>query len=77
MRPIIQSFALVFATGIAFTLSACSEPTRTVEWYKEHEKERKAKLQECANNPSEHMATPNCTNAGLGEIQALTEAMRK
>lgn len=44
-------------------LAGCSESTQTVEWYKEHEAERKTMLEKCRNNPGDLAASPNCVNA--------------
>ncbi len=46
-------------------LAACSntEPTRTVEWYKEHAPERAEMLSSCRNNVGERSLAPNCLNA--------------
>lgn len=58
---------LLAAAG--FAISGCSpaEPTKTVDYYKAHPDERKAKLKECANNPGEKASEPNCVNAEQAE----------
>ena len=51
---------------VSLFLTACgteSETTKTVDYYKEHDADRKAKLTECENNPGELANTPNCQNA--------------
>ena len=47
-------------------LAACArepEPAPTVDWFRAHQKERQATVEECANNPGELAATPRCVNA--------------
>lgn len=60
MSKLVMSIVLA-----AMTLSfvGYSEEVKTVEYYKEHANERKAKIEECKNNPGELRGTPNCTNA--------------
>lgn len=53
-------------------LSSCNtEPTHDVQYYLDHPQERKAKLEECKNNPGELMNTPNCKNADQAELKAM------
>jgi hypothetical protein len=59
----MRASTFVFAISMIFALSACSEPVQTAEWYKEHQAERKAMMEKCANNPGELRGTPNCINA--------------
>lgn len=68
----------LFVIGIAclFFFSGCSKKetlatgeTHTVEWFKEHNKERQAVLKECSNNPGEMADLPNCQNAETAELK--------
>jgi hypothetical protein len=44
-----------------------SEEVKTVNYYKQHISEQKAKIAECKNNPGELRGTPNCINALTAE----------
>lgn len=61
----------------AFLITACdkTEPTQTVEWYKEHDAERNEKIKQCKNNPGELASTPNCINAQKAE--SLYESLKR
>jgi hypothetical protein len=52
-------------------LTACSEKVYDVEYYLQHVEERKAKIEQCKNNPGEMANNPNCKNAAA----ALNRAM--
>ena len=55
------------------TLSACTaveEPIHDVSWYKDHQAERAAKLQECRANPGALAQTANCRNADAADTAA-------
>ncbi|MDR2876034.1 MAG: EexN family lipoprotein [Methylobacillus sp.] len=59
----------------ALALSGCGDdgfftPTKTVDWYKTHEAERKAALKRCNNNPGDLKDTPTCINATRAENKA-------
>lgn len=61
---------VAIATACLFFVSACTKEktlatgeTQTVEWFKEHNEERTAVLEECRNNPGELKHLPNCQNA--------------
>jgi len=59
---------LILSSMFILTLIGCGEEVKkeevkTVEWYKEHEIERKAQIEKCNNNPGELNITPNCINA--------------
>jgi PBP1b-binding outer membrane lipoprotein LpoB len=65
---------------IALVLSGCNEssssdPTQTVEWYKENTDARQAMMQKCANNPGELRTTPNCINAKQAEQAVLMDKL--
>lgn len=53
--------AVLAALVLSFT--GYSEEVKTVNYYKQHTAERKAKIDECKNNPGELRGTPNCINA--------------
>lgn len=50
---------------IAVGLAGCGEntPVQTVDWYKQHDSERKAMVAKCKASPGELAASPNCVNA--------------
>lgn len=50
---------------VAVFLSGCSDgtPTQTVEWYKQHDAERKEMNAKCDDNPGKLENTPNCINS--------------
>lgn len=62
-------FALIVAAAV---LAGCGEkePTRSVDWYKEHAAERKELLEKCRNHPGELENSPNCINAQEAEDQS-------
>lgn len=62
MKKVILG-AFLAAMVLNFTGCGEKEEVKTVEYYKEHADERKAKIEECKNNPGELRGTPNCTNA--------------
>jgi len=54
------------AISVLLALGACTrepESAPTVEWFRAHEKERQAVVQECANDPGQLGTTPRCVNA--------------
>ena len=68
-QPFLYLLALAWLSGTAY-----AEPTRTVEWYRNHPSERVAQLSACRDNPGELGKTPNCINAERAE--AIAEAAR-
>jgi len=54
-----------FVLAVAVILAACGEstPVQTVDWYKNHDAERKGMILKCEENPGELAKTPNCINA--------------
>lgn len=62
MNAKISVLAIV---AVSAGLAGCkpSEPTRSVEWFKQHRNEMGATIAACNNNPGELSATPNCINA--------------
>ncbi|KHK65304.1 EexN family lipoprotein [Pseudomonas frederiksbergensis] len=56
---------LSFVLAVTVILAGCGEstPVQTVDWYKNHDAERKGMIVKCEENPGELAATPNCINA--------------
>ncbi len=54
--------ALSLSSLVVF-LTACQKPVQTVDWYREHDKDRIAMIEKCNANPGELENTPNCINA--------------
>jgi PBP1b-binding outer membrane lipoprotein LpoB len=50
---------------VAVALTGCGEntPVQTVDWYKQHDTERKEMIAKCKASPGELSASPNCINA--------------
>lgn len=66
MKAKTLTLGLLALCGI---LSAChpTEPTRSVEWFKENRPALKETLARCNGNPGELAATPNCINASRAQ----------
>lgn len=64
----VTAGVLSMLAGVSL-LTGCKEdkPVQTTEWYKEHNAERQAMLEECKANPGELAATPNCVNASRAD----------
>jgi hypothetical protein len=59
---------VVLMVAAASVLAGCErEPVRDVDYWSAHDQERKAKVEECANNPGEMDASANCVNAKKAE----------
>lgn len=60
----MKKLTIVLAVA-AVVLAGCGEntPVQTVDWYKTHDAERLAMIEQCAANPGELAASPNCINA--------------
>jgi len=59
-----KSILFAVFTAIILSLTGCgSEEIKTVEYYKIHVDEGKAKIAECKNNPGIMKENPNCINA--------------
>lgn len=69
MKKVILS-AVLAAMVLNFTGCGEQEEVKTVDYYKEHEAERKAKIEECKNNPGELRGTPNCINATTAKMHS-------
>lgn len=52
---------------MVLSFAGYSEEVKKVNYYKQHSTERKAKIDECKNNPGELRGTPNCVNALTAE----------
>ncbi|MCO5055463.1 EexN family lipoprotein [Thermomonas sp.] len=66
MKAKTLTLGLLALCGI---LSAChpTEPTRSVEWFKENRPALKETIARCNGNPGELAATPNCINASRAQ----------
>jgi hypothetical protein len=55
----------IFFAAVIIAVAGCSENTivQTVDWYKEHENERKEMLAKCKSDPGQLSASANCINA--------------
>ena len=79
---------LFIITSVLF-ISACNEEeskvdietkketVHKVDWYKEHDAERKDMVAKCQNNPGELMMTPNCVNANKAKSSMIWSAKGK
>lgn len=56
---------LIFFLLVSVVLAGCGENTmvQTVDWYKDHDAERKDMIAKCKSSPGELAASPNCINA--------------
>lgn len=60
----MKKFNLITFLFVFLSLTACfDEETKTVEFYKTHDVERKKQIKKCRNNPGELTVTPNCINS--------------
>jgi hypothetical protein len=59
----------IFLLMIIAILAGCSEKVQTVDWYKEHEAERKEMIAKCKADPGRLMESANCINAQQAENQ--------
>lgn len=53
---------------VGLFLVGCKEEAKTVDWYIEHDAERQAKFEECANNPAKAEHDGDCKNAMTAEL---------
>ena len=68
----------VFATLLAtILLTACGEKIHDLEYYKTHEKERKAQMEKCKSNPGKYKGNGNCVNAFTAQRDLELEARKK
>lgn len=62
--------------AIALLLQACGDKAQTVEWYREHEAERKDKVKWC-NDDAARGITPDCMNASkAAQLENVTNGTR-
>ena len=50
---------------MAAAVSGCGEntPVQTIDWYQQHDAERREMIAKCKVNPGELAASPNCINS--------------
>jgi len=62
---------------VVATLSACGDntPVQTVDWYKEHDTERREMIAKCKNDMNTKDTNPNCVNAE--QAQTAKEGARR
>ena len=62
---------IVLLVLLAAGLAGCGEetPVQTVDWYKDHDTERKEMLAKCKADPGQLGQSPNCINAKQAENQ--------
>ena len=59
----LRSFTLI---AVGFSLVSCTkapEPPHTVTYYREHADERRARVEQCADDPGTRGKDPDCVNA--------------
>lgn len=61
--------SFIYLAGILFLVTGCGQDVQSVDYYKAHVDERKAKIKECRNNPGELKDDPNCVNALTAQSQ--------
>lgn len=59
----IHRWLAALACGLAVSSQALAATPKTVNYYAEHNEERKAVLARCRDNPGELRETPDCVNA--------------
>ena len=64
MRNVVLAlFQGIFLASLVGCSQRPAETVQSVQWYKEHRAERKAKIAECRNHSGELTNSPNCINA--------------
>lgn len=63
----------VFVAFVGISLGACSKEPKTVEYYKQHEAERKAVLERFKDNPGKLRDDPDAINALEAETRLRKE----
>lgn len=58
---------LLLIGSAALTITACSAPERTTEWYVQNSKEQGIQMQECRSKP-ETKGSSNCVNAAEADL---------
>ncbi|ACB93627.1 EexN family lipoprotein (plasmid) [Xylella fastidiosa subsp. fastidiosa] len=51
-------------------LASCSKPVHSIEYYKQHEDERKVMLEKCKADPDLVMRDENCRSAADAQFQS-------
>jgi hypothetical protein len=60
---------------LALILAGCDgSPPHDVSWYKDHDAERQAKIQQCDKDPGHLDYSPNCVNAHEAQSQKVFAA---
>lgn len=71
------SVLLQVVVPFAFVIACAPKQSQhTVEYYKSHESERKAKLAECGNDPGALEDEPLCVNARAADLDDAFGSMR-
>ena len=63
-----KSYRIFYVCIIGMLFTSCDELAQSVEWYKQHEAERKLMLGRCQANPDLMNKNRNCRNAADAEI---------
>lgn len=58
----------IFSLFIVLLLSGCDRQAKSVQYFKEHNDERKAKIKECLEDASKHQDDEECKNATRAQI---------
>lgn len=58
----------IFSLFIVLLLSGCDRQAKSVQYFKEHKDERKAKIKECLNDVAAHQDDEDCKNAARAQI---------
>ena len=71
-----MKYATVLLLVFVMALTGCkedqpAEKVESVDWYKAHDAERIATVNECKSNPGELAGTPNCINAKSAHDQTV------
>lgn len=59
----MKKFYALFVVAAVLTGCGDKTPVQTVEWYKDHDAERKEMVAKCGDNPGQNELTANCVNA--------------
>lgn len=63
----MKKIYVLLALAAALTGCGDNQPVQTVDWYKQHDTERKEMVAKCDANPGQTELAPNCTNAKQAE----------
>ena len=67
----MKKYIIVLACSINIFLGSCDESTHSVDWYQQHEAERKSMLKKCNNDPNFMMKDKNCQNASSADFRSF------